>query len=195
MAAVELPGAAPIRGRQGHDEPSWYQPDLSNLSASTLQFFQEYVGLKSEKEVIQHIKAVRQKAWEIVPYPCIGLFAFLDFIIQLSPIYPSVVSRVRAGQTLLDLGCCFGQNIRKLAFDAGLPCSKNLMGVDIDVRFIDLGYDLFRDRDRLGAEFCFGDILDEAFLAEKREEIDMIYLGNFLHLFGVEQQKSITMTS
>ncbi|CAI7569224.1 unnamed protein product [Penicillium viridicatum] len=36
------------------------------------------------------------------------------------------------GQTLLDLGCCFGQDLRKLAFDAGLSSTTNLIGADIE---------------------------------------------------------------
>lgn len=33
---------------------------------------------------------------------------FLDFSIGQSPVYDEVLQKVKAGATLLDLGCCFG---------------------------------------------------------------------------------------
>jgi len=113
----------------------------------------------------------------------------LDFPACLSPVYPEVLSRVRAGETFLDLGCCFGQDIRKLIHD-GAP-SDNIIGVDTEPRFMELGYELFRDRDRLKARFYTGDVFAEEFLAEHRGKVDVIFLGSFLHLFSFEQQKAI----
>lgn len=113
----------------------------------------------------------------------------MDFPACLSPVYPEVLSRVRAGETFLDLGCCFGQDIRKLIHD-GAP-SDNIIGVDTEPRFMELGYELFRDRDRLKARFYTGDVFAEEFLAEHRGKVDVIFLGSFLHLFSFEQQKAI----
>jgi hypothetical protein len=48
------------------------------------------------------------------PYPCIGGFHFLKFGLASNPNYQSVLDRVKQGQTLLDLGCCVGQELRKL---------------------------------------------------------------------------------
>lgn len=124
-----------------------------------------------------------------LPYPCIGVFRFLDFPACLSPVYPEVLQRVRAGETFLDLGCCFGQDIRKLLVD-GAP-SDNIIGVDTESRFIDLGYDLFGDRETLKARFYTGDVFAEDFLHEFRGKIDIIFAGSFLHLFSFEQQKVI----
>ena len=117
------------------------------------------------------------------------MFRFLDFSIHLSPVYPSVVSRLRSGQSLLDLGCCFGQDLRKAAFDAGT--STNLYGADLKGEFLDLGYELFRDRDFFKAQLRPGDVFDENFLADWYGTIDMIYLGSFLHLFNRKQQQQI----
>lgn len=123
------------------------------------------------------------------PYPCIGLFKFLNFSIHLSPIYPEILNRIRAGQTLLDLGCCLGQDLRKLAFDAGT--SSNLIGADIEASFLQLGYELFQDRASLQAHFVTGSIFDEDFLATRKGSIDIIYLGSFLHLFNLAKQRVI----
>ncbi|RYC63478.1 hypothetical protein CHU98_g2757, partial [Xylaria longipes] len=57
----------------------------------------------------------------------------------------------------LDVGCCVGQVLRKLAFD-GVDSSR-LYGTDVEPRFLDIGYDLFRDRDKFKGRFVVGDIL------------------------------------
>lgn len=127
----------------------------------------------------------REKRWLCVsftdpfslPYPCIGVFRFLDFPACLSPVYLEVLERVRAGETFLDLGCCFGQDIRKLIYD-GAP-SDNIVGVDTEPGFIDLGDELFGDRETLQARFYTGDVFAEDFLFELRDKVDMIFLGYF----------------
>ena len=50
----------------------------------------------------------------------------------------------------LDVGCCLGTDMRKLVFD-GVP-AQNLVGIELRQQYIDLGFDLFRDRNRLGAK-------------------------------------------
>ena len=99
------------------------------------------------------------------------------------------MSRLRRGQSLLDLGCCFGQDLRKAAFDAGT--SANLHGADLESHFLDLGYELFRDRDSFDAKLRPGNVFDESFLADWYGTMDMIYLGSFLHLFSRMQQQQI----
>ncbi|KAH8799096.1 hypothetical protein F5884DRAFT_742654 [Xylogone sp. PMI_703] len=124
-----------------------------------------------------------------LPYPCIGVFRFLDFGASLNPVYPEVLSRIRAGETFLDLGCCFGQDIRKLTND-GAP-SENLLAADSEGRFIELGYDLFKDRETLKARFYTQNIFDEEFLPEWHGKVDIIYVGAFLHLFNFEKQQFV----
>lgn len=51
-----------------------------------------------------------------------------------------------------------GQDLRRLAVD-GAP-TANMYATDIIGDFWDLGYDLFRDRDTMKAEFIKADILD-----------------------------------
>lgn len=100
-----------------------------------------------------------------------------------------MVKRVQGGATLLDLGCCFGQDIRKLAYDAGT--SSNLIGSDLQEQFLNLGHELFVDRNRLEATFVPGDVFAEDFLSQYRGKVDIIYLGSFLHLFNELQQKAV----
>lgn len=89
----------------------------------------------------------RDKAWRKYKYPCIGLYTFLEFGISTLPQYEQVLSRTKQGEKLLDLGCCMGQDIRKLVFD-GAP-AENVSATELEPEFIDLGFELFRDKERL----------------------------------------------
>lgn len=115
--------------------------------------------------------------------------SFLDFSIGLSPQYPSVLQHLKAGNAnLLDLGCCLAQDLRKLVHD-GVP-GTSLSGSELEAGFIDLGYDLFRDRDTLRAKFSVNDFFDETTPNEVLQggAFDYIYAASFFHLFGWEEQ-------
>ncbi|KAL4735229.1 hypothetical protein BDV11DRAFT_212181 [Aspergillus similis] len=169
---------------------AWYQAALNKVPDIAREIFRDYSGIP-EDQITAHVHRVRDQAWDILPFPCIGLFRFLDFPAYLQPVYPEVLSRIKSGETFLDLGCCFGQDIRKLVHD-GAP-GENLIGVDTEPRFLELGYQLFKDKDRLKAHFLTGDVLADDFLAEWCGKIDIIFLGSFLHLFSFEQQKAIVV--
>lgn len=126
----------------------------------------------------------------MAPYPCIGTFLFLDLSIARSKRYSELVTRIQGGHKLLDVGCCFAQDLRKLVHD-GAP-SENLWGTDIMGGFFDLGYDLFLDKNTLRSTFLAADALDpESSLNQLDGQIDIIYAGFFFHLFEWEQQVRI----
>lgn len=141
------------------------------------------------------------------PYPCIGAYRFLDLSIMSSPHYKQIVDRVKGGEKLLDLGCCFGQEVRQLvsthnpnpsiflqvphsitqAYD-GAP-SENLYGTDLRQEFIDLGYDLFQDHKTLKSTFIVADAFDpESPLKQLNGQMSIIYAGSFFHLFDWDGQ-------
>jgi SAM-dependent methyltransferase len=111
--------------------------------------------------------------------------------ISLSPDYPTVLQRLNSGkESFLDLGCCFGQELRKVAAD-GAP-SENLYGADLRPEFFELGYRHFLDRDTLKSKFIAADIFDpSSALSTLDGKIDIIYAGSFLHLFGYADQVTI----
>lgn len=51
---------------------------------------------------------------------------FLQLNISLSPVYDEVLFRLKKDEKLLDLGCCFGQDIRKLVQD-GVPSQNRTL--------------------------------------------------------------------
>lgn len=91
-------------------------------------------------------------------------------------------------ETFLDVGCCFGHVIRQLAVE-GVP-SERLYGTDLQPGFLDLGYELFRDRGKSKATFVAGDMLSEdaSQLKEFDGKMDIVYASAFFHLFKREGQ-------
>ena len=61
---------------------------------------------------------------------------------SLTTLYPEILARARAGETVVDIGTFIGHNLRRLVVD-GAP-SDHLYGVDI-VNHFDVGFDFFRD--------------------------------------------------
>lgn len=104
-----------------------------------------------------------------------------------------MTARLRAPgsiEAFLEVGCAFGQVIRQLIHD-GVP-SERLYGTDLQAGFLDMGYDLFRDRDpsKSKATFIAGDMLkdDDVELDQLTGKIDVIYAQYFFHLFEREDQ-------
>ena len=128
----------------------------------------------------------REKGWKIFQYPCLGVYSFLNLTIVNAPQYGDVLQRVKNGATFLDLGCCFGQVIRKLVFD-GAP-GENLTGSELEPAFVELGYELFRDRQKLSATFKSGDFFGEDVGGLEGQSFDYIWGGAFFHLFTWEEQ-------
>ncbi|KAG0634505.1 hypothetical protein HOY80DRAFT_985976 [Tuber brumale] len=163
-------------------------------SAALIRFFEQYTTLRGD-QITQHILKIRSKAWELENYPCIGNFYFLEFTFINQPIYPDVLRRLKQGAGLLDVGCCFGQAIRKLVVD-GAPAA-NLYGIDLRTEFIELGYELFLDRGRLSAHFMApvdvlllgeGGATSHETVRRLAGKMDIIHLGQFLHLFNWQEQ-------
>lgn len=64
--------------------------------------------------------------------------------------HPPILSLLKASQsqyTLLDRGCCFAQDVRKLVDDGARP--QNLYACDLKGEFLDVGYDLFKDKETI----------------------------------------------
>ena len=110
----------------------------------------------------------------------------LPSILRLSA-YPEILRRVKSGATILDLGCCFGQDLRLLAAEGCSPCQ--MYASDIDSDLWDMGFDLFKDQDRMLAKFIQADILDSGSdLKELYGKVDIVIANQFLHLFNWQKQ-------
>ncbi|MCJ1474398.1 hypothetical protein MMC13_003056 [Lambiella insularis] len=176
-------------GDRNKDVP-WYLHDLEAIGPTARELLEKYSKILADG-VVAHVLKIRDLAWQIFPYPCIGQFRFLDLSIAQQPFYPRLLSRLTSPSppTFLDLGCCFGQDIRKLVHD-GAPAAA-LSGAELRGAFLDMGYELFRDRETLGARFIEADVFAEGeadALARLDGTVDVVYTASFLHLFGLATQ-------
>ncbi|KAF2104221.1 hypothetical protein NA57DRAFT_70438 [Rhizodiscina lignyota] len=157
--------------------------------AEARKLLEVYSRVKSE-EVLPHVIAIRNKAWKIDPFPCIGQFNFLDLSVSRSPFYPEVLERVKHGHKLLDLGCCLGCEIRAFVAD-GAP-SENLYGSDINSHFLALGYDLFLDKSTLKSTFIAADLFaSPSPLDSLNGQMNIVYAASVIHLFDRPGQKKV----
>lgn len=93
-----------------------------------------------------------------------------------------------------------GTDIRQLILD-GYP-QTSVVGVDLYPQFINIGYELFRDKDTLQVKFLTGNIFDEHFLStssdsqtatdtsslnEYKHQVQYLNAGSVLHLFNSDQ--------
>ncbi|CAI6285781.1 unnamed protein product [Periconia digitata] len=152
------------------------------------RILEDYAGVPGEN-IMAHLDQVRAKALETYHYPCIGEYRFLDLQITKSPAYPQILSRLRQGARLLDVGCCIGQELRQLTYD-GVE-SSNLYGIDLFGDFFQVGYDLFRDRDSFRATMLAADLFatNNTDLSRLLGTMDVVWSGNLLHLFLWERQR------
>lgn len=106
------------------------------------------------------------------------------------PDYAGLVERVRAGALVLDVGCCFGQDMRRLAVDSGADTSR-WFGTDLNGELWDIGRDLFRDADQFKAGFIQGDLLDLNSplwtRSELRGKVDVMIACQVFHIFSWAQ--------
>ena len=115
---------------------------------------------------------------------------------------PESRNRVMKSPIFLDLGCCLGQDIRKLILDASpnLPPPKDLVsrihGADLLPSFIDAGYALFCDerivpRSQLIAPADVFDTAPDNALSKLDGKVSVLHVGAVFHLFDLEQQKEV----
>ncbi|KAF2729378.1 hypothetical protein EJ04DRAFT_73850 [Polyplosphaeria fusca] len=175
----------PRLAREDPKKLPWYLTDIEDLGDETRSLFEDYSKIPP-MDVEAHIKATRDRAFQIYPYPCLGRFDFLDFSISRSPHFNDIVQRIQKGDKYLDIGCCVGQDIRKLA-QAGAP-SENMYGSDLEQEFMNIGYDLFRDKSDIKATFIAANILDpDSDLRRLDGKIDIVHAASFFHLFSWEE--------
>ncbi|TVY76043.1 Methyltransferase [Lachnellula suecica] len=131
-----------------------------------------------------------QCSWVLV----VGFYSFLQETAHQYPtlkenfefIYPTILSRLQKGDTLLDIGCFLGHDLRRAVFD-GAPSDK-LYGVDV-VDHWTLGYEFFRDSGRFSAKFIECDVLTpNNELQSLYGKIDIICVTSLLHQWEWEGQ-------
>ncbi|KAI9009315.1 hypothetical protein CLU79DRAFT_839948 [Phycomyces nitens] len=170
----------------------------SAIGVSMIRFYADYVGIKDRNELTIHLKRIQALLSENTQtYRCIDEFKFAYSRMCDRFFYPGLIEIGKtSGPLLIDLGCCV--DLRKLMLD-GYP-ARSLVGVDLSARYIECGYELCRDKDKLPIQFLTGDIFDEGFLSLKepnnnnlntyRNKAGVVHAGSVIHLFHSVQHIS-----
>ncbi|KAI0440600.1 hypothetical protein F4803DRAFT_552888 [Xylaria telfairii] len=173
------------------DAIRWYDLGTKSIPAAMGEILLKWSEIP-ENQVMEHVSKLRSQAFQTYPYPCIGQSRFLNVNISDHVLYPKIISSLKNGShSFLDAGCCFGQELRKLAFDKAPP--ETLYGIDLEPSFIELGFDLFQDRRKMAnATFIAGDLLDpDKGWPELKGNIDFILTNSLFHLFPRPEQMKV----
>ncbi|KAI0066442.1 hypothetical protein BV25DRAFT_1988214 [Artomyces pyxidatus] len=188
--------------------------DLSDVDAA---FFKEQIGISDDEELKKHLLQIQADAHAVFPYPCIRLFTWTKLMLSRLRSYPQLLKlgREREGAILLDVGCCFGVDVRKAIVD-GYPM-QNVVATDLHEGFWDVGHELFRTTsESFSVPFISGDAFNPAHLAvlppftlaapptsarpdlasltslnPLRGHVSAIYASALFHLFQEDQQEQL----
>lgn len=192
------PGPAPPDLR---NDPRFYWPSINTIPEGMAQVLEQYSNIPRSQQV-EHVLRLRNQAYDSKPYPCLGRFRFLELDLASFPPYKSEVlpmmtrpeSDKEPAPILLDLGTCLGQDLRKLVFDGVSP--SRIYGADIVQEFIDTGYQLFQDEQKLSKDhfICPADIFDNSpdnKLSQLDDKVNVLHITAVFHLFNLEKQKAV----
>lgn len=188
--------------RNRGDDGRFFSNDAPVIPAPMAELLDRYSGIPAGDSQIEHVHRVRDRAYQEYQYPCLGMYRFLGLALSSHPLYDTHVlpllrrekdakgaTEEAPARTLLDLGTCLGQDVRKLIFD-GAPM-ESVYGADVLVEFVDIGYELFRDEGKLPRSHFVApvDIFDESSrLKEFDGRVDIIHANSVFHLFTWDDQ-------
>ncbi|KAL4925053.1 class I SAM-dependent methyltransferase [Aspergillus undulatus] len=144
----------------GFDTSVWYQPHIGPRLAPCIERVCTDWSCIPTQGLRAHLQRIRNQAWPLGEYPCIGLWMFLLPGLAGFPQFESIVARARQPQSVIQM-----------------------RAVDVVPRLWELGFELFRDKDKMHAQFIEGD-----FLAAAQGKADVVIALQFLHLFSWERQ-------
>ncbi|KZT04788.1 uncharacterized protein LAESUDRAFT_682254 [Laetiporus sulphureus 93-53] len=139
---------------------------FATLDEEELDFLKSQTGIVNQDELNRHVLEVQKEAFKVFPYSCIQNFNFVKLKISRLPAYYQLLKlgKEREGAIFLDIGCCFGNDIRKAISD-GFPI-HNAIASDLEADFWKLGHRLFNSSsETFPVPFVPGDIFSPTFLA------------------------------
>ncbi|KAI1790152.1 hypothetical protein LXA43DRAFT_523063 [Ganoderma leucocontextum] len=200
--------------------PGWAKaldPSLYALDEEEKAFMKATTGIQDDEELKMHIISAQTKAFALYQYPCIRMFDFMRLRMARLPAYHQFIElgKQREGAIFLDVGCCFGTEIRKAVLD-GWPVT-GIIAADLSKDFWDLGHELYPSSpESFPVPFLQGDILDPANLTvapfptstaplppdglpvsevtslnQLHGKLSAIFVGAFFHLFDFDGQERV----
>ncbi|PYH48060.1 class I SAM-dependent methyltransferase [Aspergillus saccharolyticus JOP 1030-1] len=196
------------------DPSMWYRPEYGARLKPAIQFVFNHWGEIADEALPSHLHRIRDLAWPLGGYPCVGMWMFLLPGLAGFRDFPRILEHARqatitttsgssdsstnttstsdsdSDPVILDLGCGLGQNLRLLAAH-GIPTNR-MVALDLEPRLWELGYELFKDRTRMQAQFIPGDFhsMPDEQLAAVQGTVELVIAAQFLHLFSREGQQA-----
>ncbi|KAH9481576.1 Methyltransferase adrK [Psilocybe cubensis] len=207
------------------------EPHRYHIQDHERQFFLLLTGIKDDQQLRGHILAVQQKAYQVhtILFQFTSAHPLQDPQLRLHPSFffhqiaqiPGYYNALklldkRTDPILLDLGCCFGNDIRKAVVD-GWPV-QNVIASDLRQEFWDAGHELFKSTpESFPAAFIAGDIFDPSMLdididiaptptdndirpltslttlTPLKHRVSAIHASSFFHLFNEDQQRLLAL--
>ncbi|KAH9178599.1 hypothetical protein EDB89DRAFT_2111542 [Lactarius sanguifluus] len=152
----------------------------------------QQIGIDDDDELKTHLLSIQAEAYKVTGDPLPGVSRLFPYQNLLK------LGREREGAIFLDIGCCFGTDVRKAIAD-GFP-SRNVMTSDLHQGFWDLGHRLFKTTpDTFPVTFVPGDVFDPERTPEHhlgtlkslnplRGHVSAISALSFFHLFPGDAQ-------
>jgi len=145
----------------------------TEVDSSSKHLFAHYCGLTDETQILQRAAPIRAKGLQVYdtsffPYRCIKEWRFMVPRVLSHPLYATVVKPRLPTAKILDIGCCMGTDIRQFLIDGAQ--ASNIVGIDISEEYINLGFELFEDKEKTKDCFQIVDILKEKTEAETETE-------------------------
>ncbi|KAI0314886.1 hypothetical protein OF83DRAFT_1134644 [Amylostereum chailletii] len=94
-------------------------------SSKEVAFFQRMTGIVDEDRLREHILTIWRDTFQIHPFPCIRIFSFTSLKLAGHFAYEHALhlGRTDTDGLFLDIGCCMGTDVLKLASD-GFPAER-----------------------------------------------------------------------
>ena len=139
---------------------AWFKEDVTSIPDDGRRLLEEYSGIPPD-DVIPHVLKIQDRGFALWSYPCIGQICFLSYSLPRHFYYAPTLARFCSGGKFLDAGCCFGQELYFLIHRDKIPAVQ-LYAFDFESAFIDMGYELFCDKGKLGLMIVSGDLLADS---------------------------------
>jgi len=157
---------------------------LPIINQEILNLWRDYVDKNITSHDVQQLAIkIREKALQVCNYKCLREYRFLETRIKSNHIYPVIIENA-SQKSYLDLGCCFGSDLRRLLVDGARI--ENIVGVEQFEEFIDYGCELYNDKEKLKSRMFVGNFLQDDFVVKLQDKIkipvDVVHAGSILHL-------------
>jgi len=177
--------------------PENYQPNENTKSLFTNYAKLMGHSIPNDENISARVKQAFDSAIVAFPYRCIFNLSFAESRIVNHPKYTQIRQSL-SNLRLIDIGCCMGTEIRQLLVD-GID-SRNVLGIDIQPQFIDIGIKLFNDAPSFKDRFVICNLLDDDVVKRtpplqsflNNGDVTAIYCGAVYHLLRQRDTHKLT---